>query len=223
MIDKNLTMSAAELNYMLKIVTGLLSRRESAIFREPVDHKGLGLKDYPDIVKEPRDLGTIKKKIESGAYKDIETIAKDIRLVWSNCMLYNRDGSEYYHLADKFARAFEESYHAFVRLTADEDTDRLPTVEERLRLSYDIFKIDNTEMAHALTIIEEECGSAIARKPDDVLINFDALTAKCFHRLSKFVCKALLDTNRVKPKAVKKRPAEASSSSSTASTKRRTK
>ena len=57
-------MSAAELNYMLKIVTGLLSRRESAIFREPVDHKGLGLKDYPDIVKEPRDLGTIKKKIE---------------------------------------------------------------------------------------------------------------------------------------------------------------
>ena len=125
-------------------------------------------------------------------------------------------------MADKFARAFEESYKAFVRLTSDEDVDRLPPVEERLRLSYDIFKIDNTEMAHALTIIEEECESAIARKPDDVLINFDALTAKCFHRLNKFVCKALLDTNQKKPKSVKKRPAEASSSS-TASTKRKTK
>lgn len=246
-------MSAAEVNYMLKIVTGLLSRRESAIFREPVDHKGLGLTDYPDIVKEPRDLGTIKKKLEAGGYKDIETMVKDIRLVWSNCMLYNRDGSEvsaflyfirlkclncccffyltsltlkspsflqYYHLADKFARAFEDSYQAFVRLTSEEDPNKLPTVEERLRLSYDLFKIDNTEMAHALTIIEEECENAIARKPDDVLINFDALTAKCFHRLNKFVCKALLDTNQKKPKAVKKRPAEASSS---ASTKRRTK
>jgi hypothetical protein len=119
-------------------------------------------------------------------------------------------------LADKFARAFEESYAAFMRLTSDEDTGRLPTVEERLRLSHDIFKIDNTEMAHALTIVEEDCESAIKRKPDDVLINFDALSASCFHRLNKFVCKALLDTNQKKPKAVKKRPAEATSSSSAA-------
>ena len=79
---------------MLKIVTGLLSRRESAIFREPVDHKALGLTDYPEIVKQPRDLGTIKKKLEAGTYKDVDTVVKDIRLVWSNCMLYNRDGSE---------------------------------------------------------------------------------------------------------------------------------
>ena len=87
-------MSAAEFNYLLKIVTGLITRRESVIFREPVDFKGLGLTDYPDIVKEPRDLGTIKKKIENGTYKDVDTVVKDIRLVWTNCMLYNRDGSE---------------------------------------------------------------------------------------------------------------------------------
>ena len=85
---------AESMNNMLKIICGLLSRRESAIFREPVDYVSLGLHDYPDIVKEPRDLGSIKEQIEQKGYSDVEEIANDIRLVWSNCMLYNRDGSE---------------------------------------------------------------------------------------------------------------------------------
>ena len=42
----------------------------------------------------PMDLGTIKRGIESGKYETIDEIANDIRLVWTNCMLYNRDGSE---------------------------------------------------------------------------------------------------------------------------------
>ena len=40
------------------------------------------------------DLGQIKRRIEAGKYSNIEQAANDIRLVWSNCMLYNRDGSE---------------------------------------------------------------------------------------------------------------------------------
>ena len=87
-------MSSNEMNDMLKIVIGLLSRKESGIFREPVDHKALRLTDYPELIKQPRDLGTIKKNIEEGKYKDPQSVAKDIRLVWSNCMVYNRDGSE---------------------------------------------------------------------------------------------------------------------------------
>ena len=79
---------------MLKIVCSILSRNESLVFREPVDWKGMGLWDYPEIVKDPMDLGTIKKKIENDEYEAVEDIANDIRLVWSNCMLYNRDGSE---------------------------------------------------------------------------------------------------------------------------------
>lgn len=89
---------------MLKIVLAILSRRESVAFREPVDWKGMGLSDYLDVVKCPMDLGTIKSKIESNNYNSIEEIANDIRLVWTNCMLYNRDGSEFYHLADMFSR-----------------------------------------------------------------------------------------------------------------------
>ena len=44
------------------------------------------------------------------------------------------------------------------------DNGRIPSVEERMQLSYDIFKIDNTEMARVLTIIETSCPSALSRK-----------------------------------------------------------
>jgi hypothetical protein len=181
------------MDQMYKIVCSTLARRESLIFREPVDWKGLGLLDYKDIVANPMDLGTIKKNIENNFYKTLEDAANDVRLVWTNCMLYNRDGSEYYHLADKFSKAFEDAYGALRHLAdEDEDENRTPTAEQRIRLSYEIFKIDNMEMARVLTIIEEECPTALLRKPDEVMINFDALSSATFHKVNKFVLDALI-------------------------------
>ena len=58
------------------------------------DWKNLGLFDYLEIVKKPMDLGTVKRRLEEDKYDDIVDVATDIRLVWTNCMLYNRDGSE---------------------------------------------------------------------------------------------------------------------------------
>ena len=179
-----------------KVIASLFARPESYAFREPVDWKGLNLLDYPDIVKHPRDLGTIRKRLENGAYANLEDVAADVRLVWSNCMLYNRDGSEYYHLADTFAKSFEEAYTALRKLHgAGVDENRLPTVEEKISLSYDIFKIENTDMARVLTIIEADSPSALARKgaQDEVLINFDALSPQCFFKVNTFVLNCLMN------------------------------
>ena len=190
------------MNEMLKIVTSTIARKESMIFRDPVDHVALGLHDYPDIVKEPRDLGTIKSTIEKGNYDTLDAVAMDMRLVWSNCMLYNRDGSDYYHLADRFSKSFEDAYGALLRLEGGdkENKGRLPTAEERMQLSYDIFKIDNAEMGRTLTIIEDKCPSALVRKFDEVLINFDALSADCFNEVNEFVCKQLVQNGGHKKK-----------------------
>jgi hypothetical protein len=57
---------------MMKILLSLLSRPESHVFRTPVNWRELGLLDYPDIIKNPMDLGTVKKKMESGAYETVE-------------------------------------------------------------------------------------------------------------------------------------------------------
>jgi hypothetical protein len=48
-------------------------------------------------------------------------------------------------LADKFARGFEEAYTALRRLEDSKaDLERIPSVDEKLQLSYDIFKVDST-------------------------------------------------------------------------------
>jgi len=174
------------MNDMLKIVCVFISRPESAPFRDPVDYKGLGLTDYPKIVKKPMDLNTIKKKIEDGVYNEasipIEECAADIRLVWSNCMLYNQDGSDFYHLALTFAKKFEDVFAQFRKMhkiaaptaekeasasetpVVEEDLNRIPSLDERVQLSYDIFRINHIEMGQVLTFIEKNSPSGIAHK-----------------------------------------------------------
>mmetsp|Transcript_1285 Transcript_1285/g.1346 ORF Transcript_1285/g.1346 Transcript_1285/m.1346 type:complete len:214 (-) Transcript_1285:68-709(-) len=185
-----------ELKEMYKIVCGIMSKPESFAFREPVDWKGLGLLDYPEVVKKPMDLGTVKSKMESNQYTTVEEVATDVRLVWSNCMLYNRDGSEFYHLADKFSRGFEGAYRALRKLSDNSppDPNRIPSVDEKIQLSHDIFKIGNSELARVLTIIETSAPYALSRKAstDEVLINFDALPAKVFHEVDQFVSGCVL-------------------------------
>lgn len=84
--------------------------------------------------------------------------------------------------------------------------DRIPTVDEKMQLSYDIFRIANNEMARVLTIIEENSPNGLSRKAsnDEVLINFDALTPRCFHEVNTFVQTCLLASNSSKKSKKKK-------------------
>lgn len=59
-------------------------------FEKPVDP--LQVKDYYTVVKTPMDLGTIRSKLDSGAYQRPADFALDVRQVWINCALYNRKG-----------------------------------------------------------------------------------------------------------------------------------
>ena len=45
--------------------------------------------DYPDIVKNPMDFGTIKKKLNLYAYKSGQEFLDDMKLVFDNCIIYN--------------------------------------------------------------------------------------------------------------------------------------
>ena len=47
----------------------LLKLDAASAFLVPVDPVSLNLPDYPKIVKEPMDLGTIQKKLEGGKCK----------------------------------------------------------------------------------------------------------------------------------------------------------
>ena len=58
-------------------------------FYEPVDHVGLKLTDYLTIVKQPIDLGSVKRKLESDQYADYKDVHADVTLMFKNCYLYN--------------------------------------------------------------------------------------------------------------------------------------
>ena len=95
---------------MTKIVNTLLRKPYSADFRKPLDFRSLGLDDYPQIIAKPMDLGTVKQKIERQGYMSVEQCADDIRLIWSNCKRYNGEGSDFYNLADRLSKQFEELF-----------------------------------------------------------------------------------------------------------------
>lgn len=98
------------LKRMTKIVNSLLARNDCAPFREPVDWRGLELYDYPQVISKMMDLGTIKRKLERGHYTTAHQVSEDVRLVWSNCMTYNSDGSDFWLLAKSYSRRFEDRY-----------------------------------------------------------------------------------------------------------------
>ncbi len=75
-----------------QLINSLLGSADAEAFRDPVDWRGLGLDDYPIIIKRPMDLGTVKLRLERGAYATPEACAADVRLIWENCRTYNTGG-----------------------------------------------------------------------------------------------------------------------------------
>ena len=82
-----------------QLLEGLEAEPKCYIFLEPVDVVGLGLSDYLEIIKHPMDISTIKKKLKSNQYNTLQEVLGDIHLIWSNCKLYNQEGSEIFLLA----------------------------------------------------------------------------------------------------------------------------
>ncbi|XP_055507500.1 CREB-binding protein-like isoform X1 [Leucoraja erinacea] len=81
---------------------------ESLPFRQPVDPSLLGIPDYFDIVKNPMDLSTIKRKLDTGQYQEPWQYVEDVWLMFNNAWLYNRKTSRVYKYCTKLAEVFEQ-------------------------------------------------------------------------------------------------------------------
>lgn len=63
--------------------------------------------DYFDIVKNPIDLSTIKRKLDTGQYQEPWQYVDDVWLMFNNAWLYNRKTSRVYKYCTKLAEVFE--------------------------------------------------------------------------------------------------------------------
>ncbi len=99
---------AKELSKKLEyVLQQLFKKRDTEPFREPVDYIGLGLTDYPSIIKRMMDLGTIRKNLKADSYKSLEEALDDLQLVWDNCKLYNIEDSPIHKTAVKLEKITE--------------------------------------------------------------------------------------------------------------------
>ena len=64
------------------MMKGIMKRTQAAHFSKPVDWKKMGLHEYPRIVKQPMDLGTVQERLARHHYTRLEELALDCRLVW---------------------------------------------------------------------------------------------------------------------------------------------
>jgi len=78
------------------------------IFNNPVDAVALGLIDYHEIITGPMDLGTVKRRLHGMFYKSRREVARDIRSVFTNAMVYNPPQNVVHICARELLAQFEE-------------------------------------------------------------------------------------------------------------------
>ena len=112
-----------------KVLERMMKHRDAATFVLPVDQLWPieSLPGYFDVIKKPMDLGTVKTRLAEGYYGDNpDSMASDVRLVFSNCMTYNGPDSEFHQAAARMNALFEQAF----KDTSEQETSRVE--KERL-------------------------------------------------------------------------------------------
>lgn len=98
-----------QLQYILKTVMKACWRHNFAWpFHEPVNSIKLKLPDYHKIIRQPMDLGTIKKRLENCYYYSAQQCIKDFNIMFQNCYTYNKPGEDVVLMASTIEKIFRE-------------------------------------------------------------------------------------------------------------------
>jgi len=189
---------------MSKLLQSMIQRSDTEPFRIPVDWKGMGLFDYPTLIKKPMDLGTVKRNINGRKYKSIPEAADDIRLVWTNCMTYNQDGSDFFLLAKNLSKKFEEKY---AKLVNDLQLDLKPesasssvgggaggtggvvTLDDKRAFAKSLYNLSKEDLGKLIVEVDHKCPAALTKNmgEDEAELNVDKIPPALFQTLNTFV------------------------------------
>jgi hypothetical protein len=108
-------LDASKIRMCRNILGKLMDNKSALLFREPVDPELYGIPDYFDVIRNPMDLGTVKKKLTNRQFANINEFAADVRLTFSNAMTYNPPGSYVHTEAEKLNGIFESEWELVER------------------------------------------------------------------------------------------------------------
>ncbi|KAI8911563.1 Bromodomain-containing protein [Gorgonomyces haynaldii] len=75
-------------------------------FLQPVDPIALGIPTYFDVIKNPMDLSTMRKKLDLWEYETADEFEADMRLMINNCFTFNPQGTDVYNLGAQLENVF---------------------------------------------------------------------------------------------------------------------
>jgi len=109
----------------LEVLKVLQGHQHGWVFNSPVDPVELGLPDYFEVIKQPMDLGTIRKKLENGCYHSLDVFHNHVQITFDNAMMYNPEGSVVYNMANEMKMKFIQDFEVLMKqLNAEEDVKR---------------------------------------------------------------------------------------------------
>uniref|UniRef100_A0A2K5N6B3 Bromodomain-containing protein 2 n=1 Tax=Cercocebus atys TaxID=9531 RepID=A0A2K5N6B3_CERAT len=89
-----------QLQYLHKVVM------EFTQFRQPVDAVKLAPEDYHKIIKQPMDVGTIKRRLENSYYWVSSECMEDLNTMFTNCYIYNKPTDNIVLMAQTLEKIF---------------------------------------------------------------------------------------------------------------------
>ncbi|XP_021208326.1 uncharacterized protein LOC101745407 isoform X2 [Bombyx mori] len=97
-----------ELQFCKNLLCEMECHEHAWPFLLPVNNKQFP--QYKKVIKCPMDLSTIKKKLQDSSYKCKEEFASDVRLIFSNCEVFNEDYSPVGRAGHNMRQFFEEKW-----------------------------------------------------------------------------------------------------------------
>lgn len=121
---------------------------------------------------------------------------EDIRLVWTNCMTYNQDGSDFFLLAKNLSKKFEEKYAKLVNdlqldVRGDSGTfhSGVVTLDEKRAFAKSLYSISKEDLGKLIVEVDHKCPAALTKNmgEDEAELNVDKIPGALFQDLKKFV------------------------------------
>ena len=143
-----------------KILLSIIKLDEAYEFLEPVDFIKYNIPDYPKIIKYPRDLGSVKLKLDKNGYETVQDFLNDVQLIWDNCHTYNPPLNQITKYAQFCEKKFKKEFEKVFKFNIDFDElyrhDNIG-INEKMELKDKIKELIDNEDNRALNNLKNYC------------------------------------------------------------------
>lgn len=158
------------------------------------------------------DLTTVKTKLHGGEYKSAQDFAVDIKLIWNNCMKYNKDGSDLFKMAQRSNKAFDKAMKTVLkdknkrksggsryndnRKRSNVLSEKGVSVDQKANFCRVLYQLTEKQLGTVIDSLYEKCPDCLTTKwkreeedygEEEVEVNIDKIDYKSFMETNKLV------------------------------------